>query len=212
MTINRIIAFIGYFIIIINAILFLKSFSYHGKAFRVFSFYLLFETIILVTSSVCSIFHIPNLFFSHFYFILQFIFLSLFYKNLAINSIQKDIVKFILYLVTTILIFQYFLQPNLLKKFNLLEILFTSIPLIMYSIIHFYNILSSNRSFFYINTGVLFYLSGSTLLFVAGNYIVSSSSILNKSIWIVNSGLFVIFQILIFIEWRKNYYKKTRRS
>ena len=212
MDINQIIAYLSTSILVLNFIVFFNCFSFFGRAVKIFTIYLGLILVIQISSLILWNFGINNIFLSHFYFIVQFIVLSIFYKEILIAKVQKKFILGSLLMILGFLTIQYLFFPNLFKKFNLVEIVATSVPLVMYSILHFYNILSSNRNFFYINTGILFYLSGSTLLFVAGNYIVSSNSILNKSIWIVNSSLFVVFQILIFIEWRKNYYKKTLRS
>ncbi|ODS81579.1 MAG: hypothetical protein ABS44_19090 [Chryseobacterium sp. SCN 40-13] len=36
---------------------------------------------------------------------------------------------------------------------------------------HFYNLLNKEKNYYYINTGILIYLFGSTVLFISGNLI-----------------------------------------
>ncbi|AXT53895.1 hypothetical protein D1818_24900 [Aquimarina sp. BL5] len=209
MTIVEILSHLGTFILFINTVLCIKSFSLkRRRAFNIMSVYLTVTFTIIIITSYYQSKGMNNLFLSHFYFVCQFMFLSFFFKNLLINKTQRKIINIILVGVVITILFQYLYKPNLFYKFNLFEIVLTSVPLIMYSIVHFYNMLGKEKEYLYINSGVFLYLTGSTLLFVAGNYIVSSNSVLNKSIWIINSVLFIVYQILIFIEWRKSFYQK----
>jgi hypothetical protein len=57
----------------------------------------------------------------------------------------------------------------------------------------------------YVNSGVLIYLMASSLLFIAGNYLINASQQLTKWIWIINASMYLIYQLLIFIEWRQTY-------
>ncbi len=208
MSFIKISIYIGNLLFLTNAILYFRSLYKNIKAPKIFALYLFLCSINQIVSLVLLELTKNNIFLSHFYFIIQFILLSFFYRELFENRNLKRTIIIILITIITIILLQYYFDPYQFYKFNLFEILLTSLPLIMYSIIHFYNLLGKEKRFFYINSGILLYLSGSTLLFVAGNYVVSSNSILNKSIWIINSVLFVIYQVLILIEWRKSFYQK----
>lgn len=207
---NQIFSWLSKIILSVNVIVYSKGLSsfYSRKTFRIFFFYIGYIFLFQIVLFLFWLFKINNIFLSHFYFIIQFVLLSFFYRELFKGKNQKRVINAVMITIISIIIIQYIFTPGLFNKFNLSEIVLTSVPLIMYSIIHFYNILGKKKEYVYINSGVLLYLSGSTLLFVAGNYIVASDSILNKSIWIINSILFVVYQILIFVEWRKSFYKK----
>ena len=153
--------------------------------------------------------HFQNLFLSHFYFIGQFIILSFFYLAILKEDYQKKAIKLCLVFVLMILVIQYAYDTSLFFKFNMLEISITSFLLIIYAAFHFYNMLNEKKEFYYVNIGILMYLFGSTILFLVGNLTISLSKKMSLITWILNSILYIIYQILILIEWKKSYYKKS---
>jgi len=145
-----------------------------------------------------------NLFLSHYYFILQFIFLSLFNRTLFKNS-QKKLVIVLLITVITVLAIQYLIWPEIYFKFNTTEVFITSVPIVVYSMIHLYNSLHNPPKYMYINAGVLIYITKSTLIFILGDYLSSSASGAVNNIWFINKILYVIYLLLILTEWWKNF-------
>ncbi len=212
MSILEILSYIGTFILLINTIVYIKSFSFKREAFNIFCVYLLIMLIVTLLTTYYQSQKINNLFLSHYYFLSQFILLSLFYRFILKNKKARVLIDVNLVLIVFFLIFQYIMNISLYNIFNLTEVVVTSIPLIIYSIIFFYNNLSNITKFIYINIGVFIYLLCSTLLFASGNLMVKLDPLINKIVWIVNAAFYILFQILIFIEWRKNYYKKIHRS
>ncbi|CAM4104223.1 YhhN-like protein [Flavobacterium sinopsychrotolerans] len=199
---------IGYLILFLNLILFIKSARNYGKAFSIFTWYLGVIFLVQITSMTLKKFNINNLYLSHFYFIGQFILLSLFYINILKGELQKKIVKVCLIIVLLSLAVQYVNDFSLFLKFNLFEIFITSILLILYATFHFYNMLNEKKEFYFINMGILFYLFGSTILFLVGNLTIVLSPKMNKITWILNSILYVLYQIFILVEWKKSFSKK----
>ena len=80
---------IGEFLLLLNLILYLKGFSKQAKAYKIFAFYLILVGVIEVVSGTLKQLQHNNLFLSHFYFIGQFILLSVFYHNLLRDTLQK---------------------------------------------------------------------------------------------------------------------------
>lgn len=199
---------IGCVLLFINLILFLKGFFKYGKAFKVFTTYLCGIFIIQVTSIVLRDRHINNLYISHFYFIFQLIILGYFYIIILKEDSQKKLAKASILLCLAVLGIQYSYNPDLFFKFNLFEIFITSFLLIIFSVFHFYNLLNDKKEFYYINMGVLIYLFASTILFLVGNLMASLSAEVNKITWILNASLYIVYQLLVFTEWRKNFSKK----
>lgn len=149
-----------------------------------------------------------NLHLSHFYFILQFLILGYFYYCICIQSLQKNLIKYSMILCMFILGIQYSISPETYFKFNNLEIFLTSYVLIIYTLFHFYNLLSAKKTFLFFNIGLSFYLFGSTVLFLVGNL---SSVIDIKAInFDINNILYVIFQMFVFVEWIHLYFKKEK--
>lgn len=202
-----VLAYIGYLILSINVILFTKGFSFQRKAFSIFNLYLVVTLVIQVFSEAFIFLRINNLFLSHFYFILQFIILSFFYLTILKTNFQKSIVKVGLVLGLLALGIQYDLNPSLFFKFNLFEVFITSFLIIIYATFHLYNLLGEKKEFYYINIGILMYLFSSTILFLVGNLMTYLSTEVNKIPWILNAFLYLIYQLLILLEWKRSFQK-----
>jgi hypothetical protein len=204
---------IGYLILFCNLILFGLGFFKNARPYKIFTLYLGVSFLIQVVSSFLSYMNVNNLFLSHFYFLEQFIILSFFYQNiLGKEAFQRRIVKSGLILGLSILGIQYFNDPSLFFRFNLFEIFITSFLLIIYATFHLYNLLNEKKQFYYINTGILLYLFGSTILFIVGNLTNVLSSKFTKIPWILNNLLYIVYQLFILIEWKKSFSNKEFRK
>jgi hypothetical protein len=204
-----ILAYIGYFLLLVNVLQFSKGFSKNGKAFRVFTLYMIIMLIIQITASFFQYNRINNLFLSHFYFILQFVLLSYFYFNLGFNRIQQNIVKYGFVFCLSALAIQYYFDPSQFLKFNLFEIFITSFLIIIYATFYLFNLLNEKKEFYYLNLGVLIYLFGSTVFFLASHLLTLNALRLEISIWVLNALLYVLYQILVYLEWKKNFSLKS---
>jgi hypothetical protein len=99
----------------------------------------------------------------------------------------------------------YFLEPSNYYRFNIFEIILTSVPLIVYCLLFFIQrIDGEKRKFIYITSGFFLYILCSTLLFTTGNI----SSEIKNFIWYTNAILYIVYQVLIFVEWYKHFRKK----
>lgn len=199
---------IGYALLFLNLVLYAKFFFKQGKAFKIFTVYLFGTVVIQIISKIFLILYENNLFMSHFYFIGQFVLLSLFFKNLYKTKTQNRIANWILIIGISVLAGQYLIDPNVFFKFNLLEIFVTSFLIIIMAAIHLYNLLCEEKVFYYCTIGIMMYLSGSTILFFVGNL----TAILSKEYqfipWTLNAVLVVIYHLFILFEWRKIFYSK----
>lgn len=193
--------------LLINTILYCKFYFKNGKAYKIFTIYLVFHTLVEITMSVMSkLFHY-NLFVSHLYFVGQFIILSFFYSTIILNPVIKKVINVYILLALTVLSIQYILNPKLFLIFNLLEIFITCFPLITYSVLYLYQMLNGKKEFYLINIGMIIYLFGSTIIFLSGNIINIYLKKFTYEIWNLNIILYFFYLILIFIEWKKNYSK-----
>ena len=209
---ERFFANLAEILLLINCILYFRSYSNYGKAFKIITCYIALHTFVEFSMSILGFFKILNLYFSHLYFIGQFIILSFFYTTLLKDKLLKKIIKVYLITCLIILIIQYSLKPSLFFTFNLFEIFITCFPLIIYSVFYFYQMLNEKKEFYYINSGMIIYLFGSTIIFLSGNIINLYSTKFAKGCWIFNSLLYVFYLILMLIEWKKNYSKLTPRN
>lgn len=207
---------IGHVLLGINLTIFLiglKIFK-KEKAYTIFTVYLLITAVISAIMSYLAHYRENNLFLSHYYFISQFVVLSMFYREL-LNKRQKRFTTVLLGTVLIILVALFALEKMNyydLEPFNPIEVFICSFPIIMYAIIHLYNSLNSHSlNYTFINSAILIYLSVSTLVFILASFFNSGlysdlSPLL--MLWKFNRIFFLLFHSLIFIEW----YKKFKQS
>jgi hypothetical protein len=186
-------------------LIYLKSFAYEGKAFRLFTIYLVFIGFITFSQIYCTrILKLEsNIFLSHYYFIGQFIILSRFFKEL----IHKKWIDIVMGLVLVVLAAQYILQPEIYPRYNKFGIFFTHLILVFFALQYLYKSLGEKSNYLWINTGIILYFTTTSLIFYSGN-LVFNPSISMSSIQLIsdlNSILYLVFQILIFVEWWKNH-------
>lgn len=173
-----------------------------GRTFKIYASYLLVILIGEIVSKIMVYNNFENISMSHYYFISQFLLLSLFYLEIIHVQVQRKIIKTLLIIIPVFLGIQYSFQPELIFKFNIIEVFITSFTLIIYATFHFYNMLSSNKTFYYINSGILIYLLGSTIIFLSGNVLIIKNSSINQFLYVVNINvlLYIFYLIMIFIE------------
>ena len=186
-------------------LLYLTGFTRGSMAFKYFTIYLLIIGFIQISMRSYKLVTMGenNLFFFIYYFVLQFTLLSLFYKQL----LGYKWINIITGLTLLIVGYQYFTEPELYFKYNPIGSSVTQLILVVYSMLYFYKSLSGKREFLIINVGLFIYMLSSLLIFAAGNLVLNDSFpdyipiLLAKS----NLVLFFIFQILIVVEWFRNY-------
>ena len=193
-------------LIIVNTFLYLRSYKYNSSntSYKLFCLYLICSLIVNVCVFILAEYQINNLYFSHYYFISQFIILSLFYRPLFTKN-QRHIILILLVFVLGILAVQYSIAPELYFRFNTTEVFITCFPIVVYSIMHLYNSLNKPSPFMYINSGILLYVTTSTLIFILGDYLSSTSGVSVDNIWFINKVLYVIYLVLILAEWWNNF-------
>jgi hypothetical protein len=187
----------------------LNGFSKNGKTFKIFTVYCGTMVTCQLSAFILTKNHINNLFISHFYFVLQFLILSLFYLSILKQNFQKKMIKFGLALCPLLLIIQYSLYPEFFFKFNLFEIFITSLLLIIYATFHLYNLLNENKEYYYFTLGLLIYLFGSTVIFLAINLIIMLPG--KKTFYAIfdlNVYLYIIYQLFVLYELKKYILKK----
>jgi len=198
----------GYLILLIDLILYSFSFFRKEKANVFFIFYLAFIFFIQISMEILYYLKMNNLFLVNSFFIGQMILLGLFYNSILKVKIQKRFVKVSLILSLLVLITQFINSPQEFLKFNLFEITLTSLLIVVFALLHFYNMLTENKTYYYVNIGIILYLLSSTVLFIIGNL----TSVLNNEVkylsWQLNAFLNIIYYLFIFYEWKVSFSKK----
>lgn len=201
--------YIGDFILLINLYIYLKSYKNFSIAFKIFSYYLILSFTIEIITSFYFESGENNLYLSHYYFISQFILLSLFFKQLLKNPVFRKFISVILIIVLVALGVYYINFPSNYYKFNVFEIVITSLPLLVYSFLFFIQKMEgTDKRFIYIVSGFFLYVLCSTLLFTVGNI----EAEIKRIIWYSNALLYIVYQVLIFVEWYKNFREKSIKN
>ncbi|MBP2615088.1 hypothetical protein [Chryseobacterium jejuense] len=204
----EILSLIGKGILLINLAVYCIGFSRSGRAYTFFISYLAWILICEIIFYVLNYQRINNLFFSHYYLIIQFVLLGLFFHEILTEKYQKNTARFLLMMIPSVLIVQYIIDPEKYYVFNLFEIFITSYSLIILALFHLYNILDTEKKYNYISLGLLLYLISSTVIFLSGNLYTVMNTNLHREIWVFNVVMFIVYQIFIFAEYffsrRKN--------
>ncbi|MGE6356779.1 hypothetical protein ACQKCJ_23145 [Flavobacterium sp. NPDC079362] len=149
-----------------------------------------------------------NLVLMNFYFLEQMVLLGLFYRSLYQQVVQKKFVLIALGLALLILISRLVYDPSLQFKFNLFQITITSLLTVVFALIHFYNMLTENKQYYYLTIGVIGYMFGGTVLFLLGNLTIGLSDDFKYLSWRLNAFLFIVYHFFILFEWVKSFSKK----
>lgn len=205
--------YIGIFILLINTVLFIRSSTeFKTRSFRFFTVYMC--CMLVVDSAVCilNLLGEDNLYLSHVYFLLQFILLSLFYSEVLLNVQLKRGIRIIALIIPLVVLLQYFLDYQKLFLFNIPEVLLCSLSLVLYSVFFLYQSLEErNKQWLFFSSGLLVYLLSSSIVFAGGNFILEK--FLGRGymakLWIVNNLIYILYQVLITIEWYKNFRNNT---
>jgi hypothetical protein len=200
-----IISLIGLFFLLVNSICFWLKRKSKDVLYNIITIYLI---LLFIEELCCNIIGFlnpgANFFLSHYYFVFQFIVLSVFFYNIFSSVVLKRIVLFFLAVVLILLSVQYYITPGLYWRFNMFEIGVISTLLIFYSLVFLIqNFKKVKHDYFYFCNGLILYLASSASIFLSGN----SDSVLFTEpfildFWFFNSLFYILYQFLIFKEWR----------
>ena len=201
-----------YFTSALLCLLYLIGFFKHGKAYKIFTIYLIgVLTIDYVSSNLYSWFRIYNVFMQHFYELFQFVILSYFFSLLLKTRAQLLTVYILVIVLPIFLLSRYLINPNLFFEYNHLEPYLTTMPLIIYSSMHLYNNLGEKSDFYYSNLGLLFYLFTSTFSFLIYRLyaVLDIDDKIGDVMTIVNITLQYIKFGFFFYQWKLIYFNKN---
>lgn len=202
-------SYLATLILLINTLLYFKSFAQQSKAFKLFTIYLLAMSIVQLSMIGFVIIGEPNIFISSIYLVVQLVLLSLFYGKL----IKSKLIYVISGGLFLFLMGQYVLDPSLIHRYNSIGISLSQALIIGYSVVYFYRSLSGRSSFIIVNIGIFLYLICSTLIFASGNLQYDLSQQGYMLLLNLNIVFYLIFQILVFTEWYMNFrISKTSRQ
>jgi hypothetical protein len=190
---------------ILLPILYFIGFTKYGKAYKTFTLYLVFIAIIQSALFYYALNKENNHFLFNYYFIGQFLLVSIFYYYL----LRKKWIWLVTGIIIVGLLVQYIVSPSSFINYNSIGVSVTQSIIVIYALLYYYKSLTGNTIFLIVNTGILFYFLTSILFFASSNLFLNFSNEIQSSINHINNFLYFIFMILIFVEWYKNFRVNT---
>jgi hypothetical protein len=155
--------------------------------------------------------HKNNLFLMNLFFIGQMIVLGLFYSSLMNYRSQKIVIYSTMALNVITIGVQTWLDHGQFFKYNLLVIVITNLSVIVFAVLHLYNMLTSEKKYYYITIGLILYLLASTLVFIVGNINAKLNDNVKFILWIFNSFLVIVYYLFILYDWKVSFLGKKKR-
>lgn len=210
-----VVSLVGLFFLLANAIRFAVTCRNRDELYQIVTVYLvLLFGVELLCHIIGFLYPNSNFFLSHYYFIFQFITLSVFFYKSFSSKILKQIILAVFISVLLFLGYQYYMEPVLYWEFNLVEITITSVPLLFYAVYFIVsNLKTDKHNYFYFCNGLIIYVTSSAGIFLSGN---SESIIFTEpfvlDFWFFNSLFYILYQFLIYKEWRSlNFRRKSKK-
>ena len=177
----------------------------HKSAYKYLTIYLLVVGIIQMWAYFIGRggAHQNNLFLSHYYFGLQFVCLSMFYRYL----LKYRWIVWIMFIVLAAYVYQFYADSELYYRYNPWGIVMTTLPIVVYSSLYLLKGINQKTEFNIVSTGLLLYLLSTLLIFASGNVVIDLdiSNETKQIIIHVNRVLYLIFLAMVVLEWFKNY-------
>lgn len=196
----------GLFLLISNAVLFLWKVKNTNFSYKLITIFLVLDAI---NESICNVtgFTNPgtNLILSHAHFHFHFVFFSLLYYQILSNKFKKVII-YISIIFYILIAYVYVLNTKMLFNISPQETGIISFILIAYALIFLYqSIENQDKKYYNISLGLILYLTSSSIIFFAGT--LNQDIVLIEDpyvdIWVFNSIFFIIYQVLIYKEWKR---------
>jgi hypothetical protein len=150
-----------------------------------------------------------NSYLFHFFTILEFILVSVFYSRFFKQYFNPFIINILILFFLVIAYLDY--QVNGLNSIDNFSISIESIILTFYSLYLFYYILKNllfedllSEPVFWINTGILVYFAGNLLIFVFSNYLIQNAPKTHLLLWtVIHSFINIFYNILLSVGFWK---------
>lgn len=193
------ISIIGLLFLLFNTFKYWKNKNANSSfLYKTLCYYLLACSAIEIMCHIIGMMEVnSNLFVSHFIFHCEYLFLSyFFYYAIPLNWLKKTILMLsvLFYMVLAV---QYYQDPSLFWRFNLFEILFISISLMIYGLIYIYLTLGEKDTYYNFCIGLILFMFCSSIIYMSGNYDLVLWRKPFIDIWIFNYLFFIIYQFFI---------------
>lgn len=199
---NLTLSIFSYLILLINILLCSYLSNKSKSIIKWFNAFLILGFIVQISMLVLYMQRFNNLPFVHLYTLLEFIFLSLFYKNILQKEtfLKKYFTVFIISISILIVLNSIFLQN--IYTFNSNTKTLTQLIYISYALAYFFQALFDRNALSkllnWINSAILLYYAGSLFIFMASSAFFQLTE-MYRFFWVINALLYLIFQLLLFI-------------
>jgi hypothetical protein len=207
----KLLAYAGLGILFTNTALYLAGWHGKSRSYKWFTSYLLAMCLLEATVEIYACNGTNNRYLSTYYLFLQFVLLGGFFYWIFVETHTKSgkAVRYASACIILVLTIQYAISPALYHDFNAFGFLVTTAALIAFAIRYLYALLSARLPFYYATIGICIYLISSSLIFASAAALITLSHPVNMLIWKINAVLFILYQLLIFWEWKQVFYMKV---
>jgi hypothetical protein len=194
-------------------IILLKNYGKLPDTLKVFS---IFEPLVFVVGAVSLLMgklSIPNTQIFHIFLFVQLIWITGYYLKLFGNNQIRYIIIVAAVTTTAYLVSQYLVHwNNMIAQLGGLLYFITNLLFVGYAIFFYlYSIVGKEKVRFpLINAAILIYFSGSSVIFLFGDYLAKMDLAPQMVVWILNVLLHIIFVLLIFVDIWKTLYPGKR--
>lgn len=198
--------FWSYFTLLgLNTLLFSFQWRSASPQGKIVSLYLWSMFVIQLVSYLVALHTQNNLYLSHLFFCTQFVLLGVFYYRVLAQDAQRRFIVWYLSGAGLLLAGQYALDPQLLFRYNLLEVFLTNYFLVFCSLMYQYNSLSrmQNDGFSLFNWAVLVYSTLSLSFFLFGNVMAEIEINFSIPAWLINNCILVLFHLAVLLQWKR---------
>jgi len=188
---------------VIIAVPYVIGFTKFGKAYKIFTLYLLYVAVIQIALFFYSLEKANSIHLFHYYFIGQFICLSLFYRTL----LRSKWVIGLFGIVALFIGYSYVNEPRIFYEYHTFGAVLSHSAIVVYALVYYYRMLSRKGKFLMVNTGVLIYFLSSSLYYASGNLVIALGlpKETQRYIGLINDFLYLSFLIIVFWEWYRNF-------
>lgn len=194
-------------VLAVNVVLAALAMKDNPAPFRWFTYFLIAGLAVQLLAKLLWLREVNNLPLLHFYTLVEFVFISLFYRGVfQANGLRWAYFGHFIGLVALlILLNSIFIQPVL--TFNSISKTVTQLIYISFAVTYFFVVpnRTENNFFTLISSAILVYYSGSLFIFMFTN-VVSTLQDLYRYFWLANTLLYFLFQLIILHGlWKKGF-------
>lgn len=200
---QKIFLYLSHIAIFFPLVLSLSNVKHYTKEYRILTMHLVMVILFSMPGMVMALFKINNLPLLHIYTICEFSLLAWFYKVVLDKFISYKLLLALVLLFTSFALYQAVITGW--YKFNTVVRSTECLFIIAFCLLCYYKILTElnipllQRSpLFWINTGFMFYFSGSLFLFLLNEYFRTADLGFYINVWVFHAVLAVMLYLFIF--------------